>query len=324
MGIQALGAAFGAALAVFAVAPAEAQAGDARLACAGGETLRPLLRAWAAAAQADLAVDDGAALSAEGMGRLLAGQVQCVTMVREPFPSELVAFRRRFGHDPLLVPVARGSFATRGGTHALAIYVNAANPIAALSLPQIEAAFAAAPRSGPPARTWGDLGLTGAWAERPLRLYGMIPRRASGDPPGVVNFLQQRALGGGALRDDVQVQVDRPGEQALAAIVRKVAEDPDGLGYSGFGYALGGARAVPLAEASGAAAVTGSRESVADGRYPLSRRIYILADHPLDPALRHLLGFILSPAGQAMIAADAEGFLPLTPAEIVEARSLLR
>jgi phosphate transport system substrate-binding protein len=173
-------------------------------------------------------------------------------------------------------------------------------------------------------RTWGELGLTGPWAQRPLHVYGMTPRRASGDPPGVVNFLEQRVLGGGSFRNDLRVEVDRPGEQALAAIVRRVAEDPDGIGYSGFGYAHAGARALPLAAAAGGDVIGGSRESVADGRYPLSRRIYLLADRPLTPELRRFLSFVLSPRGQAMIAADSEGFLPLTPAEQASGRRLLR
>jgi phosphate transport system substrate-binding protein len=147
----------------------------------------------------------------------------------------------------------------------------------------------------------------------------MIPRRASGDPPGVVNFLQQRLLGGGDFRPDLIVEADQPGEQALAAIVRKVAEDPDAIGYSGFGYAAPGARAVPIAERAGAPFVAGSAASVANGAYPLSRHVYLLLDRrpgrPLDARLRRFVAFILSQRGQAMITADREGFLPLTPSE---------
>jgi len=324
------------ALATSAPAPAaDIPAAGAPMFCAGGETLSPLLRAWAEAAAAEdprtrVDVAPDAALSAEGMRLLLDGRANCVSMVREPFPSELAAFRRQFGHAPLLVPVARGSFATRGGTHAIAVYVNAANPIRGLTLAQIEAAFSAAPRGRRegPARAWGDLGLSGPWRTRPLRVYGMIPRRASGDPPGVVNFVQRQVLGGGAFRDDLVVQVDRPGEQALATIVRKVAEDPEGIGYSGFGYAAPGARAVPLAIRPGAPFIAGSPASVADGAYPLARHIYILVDRapgrPLDPAARRFLDFVLGPRGQAMIRRDAEGFFPLTPAEVSAARKELR
>jgi len=296
--------------------------------------MAPLVLRWGKAFHArhpgvTVAVDPNAKLAADGFRALLAGQADCVTFVREPFPSEEPAFQARFGHPSLLVPVAGGSFATRGGTHAIAVYVNAANPIRGLTLAQLDAAFSSAPRGGAakPAVTWGDLGLTGAWADRPLRLYGMLAHRASGDPPGVVNFVQRRVLQGGPFRADVAEQVDRPGEQALAAIVRKVAEDPDGLGYSGFGYAAAGARAVPIAETAQGPYVPGSPQTVADGRYPLSRRIYIMVDHtpgqPLPATLSAFLRYALSPAGQAAIGADPEGFLPLTPTEAAEARKLL-
>ena len=305
-----------------------------RIACAGGDTMAPLVQRWGEAFHARhpavaIAVDPSARLAADGFRALIAGQADCVTFVREPFPSELAAFRGRFGYPPTLIPVAGGSFATRGGTHAIAVYVNAANPIAGLTLAQLDAAFSAAPRGGAAqaAVTWGDLGLAGAWADRPVRLYGMLAHRASGDPPGVVNFVQNRVLLGAAFRADVAEQVDRPGEQALAAIVRKVAEDPDGLGYSGFGYAAAGARAVPIAETSSGPYVVGSPQSVADGRYPLSRRIYILVDRtpgrPLPAPLSAFLRYALSPTGQAAIGADAEGFLPLTPAEAAGALKLL-
>lgn len=296
--------------------------------------MAPLMQRWGEAFHArhpavTVTVDPNAKLAADGFRALIAGQADCVTFVREPFPSEDAAFRARFGHPPLLVPVAGGSFATRGGTHAIAVYVNAANPIRGLTLAQLDAALSAAPRRGAakPAATWGDLGLTGPWAERPIHLYGMLAHRASGDPPGVVNFVQKRVLQGAPFRADIAEQVDRPGEQALAAIVGKVAEDRDGLGYSGFGYAAAGARAVPIAETVQGAYVDGSPQSIADGRYPLSRRIYVMVDRapgqPLRPALRDFLAYVLSPAGQAAIAADAEGFLPLTPAEAAEARKRL-
>lgn len=300
-------------LLALAVATA-AQAGPIR--CAGGETLAPLARTWAQAfGGGEVAIDPRARLAADGFLELLTGRTECVLFVREPFPSELAAFRARSGHDPLLVAVARGSFATRGGTHAIAIYVNAANPLRGLTLDEAAAALSSRPGGRPgPAKTWGELGLTGPWADRPLHVYGMLARRASGDPPGVVNYLEQR-LGGAPLRADAVQIADRPGEQALAAIVRKVAEDPDGIGYSGFGYAAPGARAVPIAAAAGGPLVDGSPASVAEGRYPLSRHVYLMVDRPLSPAMRRFLAHILSPEGQAMIARDPEGFLPLTRAE---------
>jgi phosphate transport system substrate-binding protein len=325
----AAGAAVGLALGLAQAARAE------RLTCAGGDTMQRLAEAWAAGAHAadqdlEVVIDRKARLAADGFAELLAGEAQCVTFVREPFPSEEAAFHARFGHAPTLIPVAGGSFATRGGTHAIAVFVNAANPIRGLTLAQLDAALSAAPRRGArqSAQTWGDLGATGAWARRPVHVYGMLRRRASGDPPGIVNFLQRRVLLDAPFRPDLTEEVDRPGRQALAAIVEAVAGDPDGLGYSGFGYATDGVRAAPLAERPGAAFVAGTAQTVAARRYPLSRRIYVMVDRapgrPLAPGLAAFLGYALSPAGQAAVVADAEGFLPLPPREAAAARRALR
>lgn len=316
-----------------AAAPATAAvpAPSGEVVCAGGDTMQGLVRSWAEGLAArspgvHVRLDTDGKLAADGFRRLLAGQANCVTFVREPFPSELAAFRARFGYPPSLIPVAGGSFATRGGTHAIAVFVNAENPLKGLTLGQLAAILSM--DGGQTIRRWGDLGLTGAWADRPIHVYGMLHARPSGDPPGVVNFVQQRVLHGAGLRPDIAEEVDRPGEQALAAIVRQVGDDPAGLGYSGFGYASARVRAVPLAERAGEAFVAGDPASVRAGRYPLRRRIYILIDRPpraaMAPELRAFLGYALSDEGQARIARDAEGFLPLPTAELAQARRSLR
>ncbi|MDE2486501.1 MAG: hypothetical protein KGO51_03815, partial [Alphaproteobacteria bacterium] len=124
--------------------PGGAAAPAGSVVCAGGETLAPVARSWAAGVRArhpdaSVVVDGRARLAADGFRKLLAGEADCALFVREPFPREEAAFRARFGRAPLLVPVALGSFATRGGTHAIAIYVNAANPLRGLNLAQLDA-----------------------------------------------------------------------------------------------------------------------------------------------------------------------------------------
>lgn len=314
-----------------AVSAAEPQPAASVATCAGGDTLVPLARRWAEAVHArtpalEVRVDPHAKLAADGFAMLLKGEADCALFVREPFPAEAAAFQARFGHPPVLIPVARGSFATRGGTHAIAVYVNAANPLAGLTLQQLDALFSAAPRrGGRPATTWGDLGLAGEWAERPIHRYGMVTRRESGNPPGVVNFIQRRVLLDAPFRDDIAAQADHPGEQALAAIVRRVAEDPEGIGYSGFGYAQAGARPLPLAEAAGQPFVAGTPETVASGRYPLARTVYLMVaaapGSPMAPALTAFVQEALSPEGQAMTASDPEGFLPLRSRTLVPAHA---
>jgi len=305
-----------------------------RLRFSGADTMHDLVAAWARGFnrfQPRVGIDNAATkLSAEGFDALLDGRADVVTFVREPFPSELDAFARKFGYAPPLVNVAGGSYATKSGTHALAIFVNSANPIARISLDELDAIYSKDRRRGGKAiLTWGQLGIGGDWESRPIHVYGMPHLRESGNPPGIVNFFQQRVLRGGEFREDIREQADRPGETALDAIVRRVAEDSRGIGYSGFAYAAPGTKTLALAEAlhGHGPYFAGTPDEVARRDYPLSRQIYLginrVPGKPLQPALREFLLFVLSRQGQLIAANDRMRFLPLTPAQTWASRNAL-
>lgn len=304
------------------------------LICAGGDTMQDLVEAWTRAFQrlhphARVRLDRGTRLSADGFAAFLDGRVDLVTFVREPFSSEIAAFKTKFGYAPLLVNVAGGSYATKGGTHAIAIYVNAANPLTQLTLAQLDAIFSQTRRRGAAQEvtTWGQLGITGAWARHPIHLYGMLHQRDTGNPPGIVNYLQQRVLLGGEFRDDVREQVDKTGESALEAIVRRVAADPDAIGYSGFAYREPGAKTLALAETSDGPFYAGGPDEVARRDYPLSRQIYLAINRApgqsLTPLMREFLRFTLSRQGQQTVADDRMQFMPLTAPQAAAARTRL-
>jgi phosphate transport system substrate-binding protein len=291
--------------------------------CAGAVNLDGIVQRWArdfmrAQPAVRIDVDTRPRLSSEGLQALLDGRAQLAPFARELFPSEIARFVRRFGHPPLVVCIGLGSYDTPHNTDAIAIYVNAANPLRSLSLTQLDAILSATRRRGAPGAilTWGRLGLTGDWAARPIHPYGMVRLRPDGDPPCIVNFLEQRLLLGGGFSDRVREQTDRAGITALDAIVRRVARDPAGIGYSGFGNARPGVRALALAEADGTVPVAGTPATVAAGAYPLTRRVYLCLDcepgRPLPPAVAAFLRYALSRQGQEVVAADASGYLPLS------------
>lgn len=299
--------------------------------CAGGNTMRPLVESWGRQfhqlqPRAAIQVDPHITLAADGFRELLAGQVDLVDLVREPFPAEIAAFTRRFGYPPLVINVANGSFETKGGTHAIAIYVNSSNPLRHLTLDEVAEIFSAG-RSGIPIRTWGGAGLQGRWVNRPIHVYGMVPLRSSGNPPGIVNFMEIRLLRGAGFRSDLRIERDRPGESALQAIVRAIANDPDGIGYSGFGYARPGVKTVALAERPGGPYISGGPEQVANRTYPLSRKIYFALNsppgRPLPPLVKAFIELALSPEGQRTVVHSPDHFLPLTPRQVTRAHQRL-
>ena len=300
----------------------------------GADTMTDLVAAWsqrfrAFHPDARIAIDGDSKLSAQGVSAVLEGRADLVTFVREPFTSEIDAFVRRTGCEPVLVNVAGGSYATRSGTHALAIYVNAANPISRLSLLQLDAILSKDRRRGQPTaiERWGQLGLGEAWAREPIHVYGMLHRRDSGNPPGIVNYLQKRVLLGGEFRDDIHEQIDKPGETALDAIVHAIAEDRFGIGYSGFAYAVKGTKSVALAENARGPFYSGTAAEVARRDYPLSREIYLgtacASGRPMSELLHEFLAFVLSREGQQAVAADHMHFIPLSAAQAATARRAL-
>jgi phosphate transport system substrate-binding protein len=298
----------------------------------GADTMRELVSAWAReflAFQPNISIDNAETkLSADGVEALLAGRADIVTYVREPFATEIDAIARRFGHAPALINVAGGSHSTKSGTHALAIFVNATNPLTRISLDQLDAIYSKDRRRGhAKITTWGQLGLGGDWSPRPIHAYGMLHKRETGNPPGIVNFFQQRVLRGGDFRDGVDEQVDHPGEAALDAIVRRVADNPAGIGYSGFAYAAPGVKTLLLAETEQGPYFVGSPDEVARRVYPLSRQIYLGFRSPPDaalaPALREFLSFVLSRQGQQAVANDRMRFIPLTPGQAEASRLAL-
>ena len=304
------------------------------LTCAGADTMHDLAESWARGFRdfhpdATVRVRRDGKFAADGLEAVMSGEAQCALFVREPFPAEAAKFRSKFGYEPTLVNVAGGSHATKSATHAIAIFVNAANPIRGLTLAELDAIFAKARRRGAKEiTTWGQLGLGGEWAERPIRVYGMLRRRETANPPGIVNFLEQRVLLGGEFRDDVREESGTPAEPALDAIVRRVAEDAAGIGYSGFAYARPGARTVPIAREPQGPYYAGRPEEIAAREYPLSREIYLAVNRvpgkPVEPLTREFLLYALSRDGQRAVAADRMKFTPLDGAQAASARERLR
>ncbi|MDB5493030.1 MAG: hypothetical protein JWP86_367, partial [Phenylobacterium sp.] len=239
---------------------------------------------------------------------LIAGRSALAPMGAEFTAADLAAYRRAVGSTPLVIRVAHDSLDPKALSGPLGLIVAADNPLASLTLPQVARLFAA--DGG--ARTWGDLGLTGAWAGRPIHLLGIKPDAA------LALFLQAKAFPG------------RPYSPALRGfghstdVVAAVAKDPDAIGFGAVNVATPEVKVLPLAAAAGRSPVAPSGEALQAGRYPLDRQLLIYARRPLDPLVRAYLSLALSCEGQAIIAADPLGYIPLTPAQARSERAKLR
>jgi phosphate transport system substrate-binding protein len=214
--------------------------------------------------------------------------------------SEIDQFEEAFGYEPTQIRVA---------IDALAVYVNKDNPLEKLSLEEVDAMFSSTRKCGrdQPIDDWGTLGLDGRWSGKPISLYGR------NSASGTYGYFKTIALCKGDYRPTVKEQ---PGS---ASVVQGVTEDLYGIGYSGMGYQTSGVKALALAKEAGGEYYTTEVENVVNGRYPLSRFLYVYINKapgkPLDPLVREFLRFVLSADGQSTVIKD--GYIPIS-AKLVE------
>lgn len=267
----------------------------------GSDTLNNLMTLWA---EGFKAIYPNVNVQIEGKGSstappaLIEGTAQLGPMSRPMKGKEIDAFEKKFGYKPTEVKV---------GVDSLAVFVHKDNPLTSLTLKQVDGIFSSTLKSGAtPITTWGELGLTGEWANRPLSLFGR------NSASGTYGFFKDHALKGGDFKDSVKEQ---PGS---SSVVQGIASDPYAIGYSGIGYRTAGVRALDLS-VDGGEPVHPSPEACLNGDYPLARFLLIYVNRkpgePLDKLTYEFARFICSKQGQEIVVKD--GYYPI-PAEVAE------
>jgi len=246
-------------------------------------------------------------LPIEGSGAagpvLTDGSTDFGLIAREMMTKEETPFDQKFGYKPFEIAIAGGSYRTVAFTDALTFFVNKSNPIEKLSFDQIDAIFSKTRnRGGKEITSWGQLGLIGDWADKPIHLIGVKEEN------GFEHFLRIRILGNGEWKDGIETR------DTVFPLAGLVAADPYAIGYAGFGYLSDGVKTVALADKSSGPYYKGTFEEVESQKYPLSRVIYIYANRPpgkpLNPVLKEFIRYILSGEGQQAVVEDGI-FLPL-------------
>jgi phosphate transport system substrate-binding protein len=241
---------------------------------------------------------------------------------REIWPIEEQAFESITGHAPTMVDVATGAYDVPKATFALMIFVHRTNPLASITIEQLERTFGSPAK---PIKTWGDLGVKGLWAGHAVHLYGFTTENDKAVIFRKLVFGQQTRW-----NCDLREFTNGPGADGLDAgelIIQAIANDPYGIGISNVHYATKEVRAVPLASSATAASIAPSRENVASRIYPLTRTVYFVldrsADHPLSEATSEFLKYVLSRQAAADVLREGN-YLPLPPQSANDERNRLR
>src|SRR5215470_7651779 len=275
----------------------------------GSDTLNNLMTLWA---EGFRAIYPNVNIQIEGKGSstappaLIEGTAQLGPMSRSMKATESDAFEKKYGYKPTEIKVAIDS---------LAVFVHKDNPLKGLSLDQLDSIFSSTnKRGGKPINIWGELGLTGEWANRPISLYGR------NSASGTYGMFKEHVLKNGDYRSTVKEQ---PGS---SSVVQGVANDLGGIGYSGIGYKTSGVKALALAEATGKALQEPTLENALSGAYPLARFLFIYVNkkpnEPMNKLVHEFVKFVNSQEGQEIVVKD--GYYPMPAAVATETLAALK
>src|SRR3989344_504896 len=271
------------------------------LSSVGSDTLANLMTLWAENYKKEypnVNIQIQAAGSSTAPPALTEGTANLGPMSRKMKDNELQAFETKYGYKPTAIPVA---------VDALAVFVHKDNPIKGLTMAQVDAIFSSTRLCGAKTdvKTWGDLGVTGDLANKPLQLFGR------NSVSGTYGYFKEEALCKGDFKPNVNEQ---PGS---ASVVQSISSSLNGIGYSGIGYKTSSVRAVPLSK--GGEAFEASEENALAGKFPLARFFYVYVNKapnkPLSPIDAEFLKLVLSKQGQEVVVKD--GYIPL-PKKVVD------
>jgi phosphate transport system substrate-binding protein len=288
--------------------------------------------------QPGIRFEDKLPSSDAAIGSLTSETADLALVVREAVLTEYFAFYETFGYNPTGVVVASGSYDAQGMACGPVVYVRRDNPIARLTLKQLDGIFGSERTGGydgfvwkrdygrgarDDIRTWGQLGLTGEWTDRPIHTYGHAYN-------GTTNFFELKVFHGGDkwnpnYREYVEggksVAVDDTARlSTVSHMLDELSGDRYGIGWTivPLGRRAPELKPVALAATEGGPYVEPSPESFQNRTYPLTRSVYIYLNRrpgtAIDPKVREWIRYILSREGQEAVAAQG-GYLPL-PADV--------
>ena len=263
-----------------------------------------------------LSVTMEARASGSGVPALTAGIAHMAPVGRESLPTEHDGFVKKFGYEPFAIKVATGSLGSLGKTATSIVLVAKDNPIKGLTFKQLDQIYSKSHKlGGGDITTWGQLGLTGEWADRPIHTYGLKP------PNGIEQFVKWKVLQNGEWRDGIQNVKGQGFTHAFTVASNDMHTQLGGLTYALLANVTPDVRVVPLAEKEGDPFIMPTIDTVYHHTYPLSRYVYIYVNRPpgkpLEPKIKEFLKLVLSKQGQDVVAAEGV-FMPLLPGVVQE------
>lgn len=234
--------------------------------------------------------------------------------------SDLLGFFQVKGYLPTEISVATGGYEKRGTLWAIQIVVNKDNPLTKLTMKQLDQIFGSERTGGwdgifytskyarpgsENIRTWGQLGLTGEWADKPIQTYGYIaPGFALAFQRKVFHLSDKWNENFKEFVEERQITSDANGKKvASERMYEALSNDKYGIAWGPILHSkfYPNVKQIDLSE-DGGPYVALTEANVQNRTYPFKRDAYIYIDRepgqPMDFRAREFMRYILSREGQ--------------------------
>lgn len=215
--------------------------------------------------------------SGTGIAALINGTTQIATASRPMKDSEKELVQQRRGQPAIEHPVALDG---------IAIYLHESNPVEVLTMEQIKKIYTGE------IKDWSEVGGEA----------GKITLYSRENNSGTYAYFKEEVLADEDFAAEAQTL---PG---TAAVVNAVSKDTQAIGYGGIAYSVG-IKAVKVKKDTDSPAVAPSLETVTDGTYPVSRKLFMYTAGTPEGTIADFLAFAVSPEGQSI--ATKAGYYPL-------------
>lgn len=254
----------------------------------GSDTMVNAAQAWAeeySALHPEVSVEVSGGGSGTGIAALIAGTVDIANCSRRVEPLEAQQAQSNTGKTPVEFIV---------GYDAMGIFVHKDNPLPFITLEQL-------------AEIYGEGGTLTRWSQLGVQLPKggddiiLIGRQSNS---GTYHYFREKVLG--KKRDFKLGSRDMHGSKDVVELVTKT---PGAIAYSGLGYAMPGARLVPIAKRAGDPPIMPNVETTLNGTYPIARPLFMYTLGEPQGPVKAYLDWIQSEQGQAILARS--GYIPL-------------
>lgn len=255
----------------------------------GSDTLVNVAQAWAETyrtVKPSVAIAVSGGGSGTGIAALINGNVDIANSSRDIHADEREQVKSHTGKDAVEHKIARD---------AIVVFVHASNPAKTLTMENL-------------ACIYGEKGTCDTWTSVGVEVPGCadqkIIRVSRQSNSGTYEYFREAVLG-----KTSDFKLGSRDMQGSKDVVDLVSKTPCAIGYSGMGYGTHEVHQVCLGKDASTPCVAPNNETAKSGEYPLSRNLFMYTLGQPEGEIKAYLDWIVSPAGQKIVADN--GFVPL-------------